>query len=64
MSVLSYEQTRRLKSNLYASRTAFERLEKAMNEDDDNEMYTAIGELLLWIMTTHEWFKKHLVVHI
>jgi hypothetical protein len=59
MSELKYEQRMRLKFNNYACSTAFKRLEKAIEEANDHEIYTAIGELLLWVMTTHEWHKKH-----
>jgi hypothetical protein len=59
MTNLKYEQKIRLKFNQYASRTAFQRLEKAIIENNDHEIYTAIGELLLWVMTTHEWHKEH-----
>ncbi|WP_066307780.1 hypothetical protein [Bacillus sp. FJAT-29814] len=59
MSELNYEQRMRLKFNHYASITAFKRLEKAIEESNDHEIYSAIGELLLWVMTTHEWHKKH-----
>jgi hypothetical protein len=59
MSELKYEQKMRLKFNHYASRTAYKRLEKAIEEANDHEIYAAIGELLLWVMTTHEWHKKH-----
>ncbi|PLR76140.1 hypothetical protein CU633_17270 [Bacillus sp. V3-13] len=59
MGELLYEQRMRLKYNLYACRTAYKRLENAIKENDNHEIYAAIGELLLWVMTTHEWYKKH-----
>lgn len=59
MPELRYEQKMRLKFNHYASRTAYKRLEKAIEEANNNEIYSAIGELLLWVMTTHEWHKGH-----
>ncbi len=59
MSDHRYELRMRLKFNLYACRTAKDRLEKAIENNDNHEIYTAIGELLLWIMTTNEWFIKH-----
>jgi hypothetical protein len=59
MTELKYEQKMRLKFNHYASRTAYKRLEKAVEEANDHEIYSAIGELLLWVLTTHEWHKEH-----
>ncbi|SDM17088.1 hypothetical protein [Bacillus sp. OK048] len=59
MSELKYEQKMRLKFNHYASGKAYKRLEKAIEEANDHEIYSGIGELLLWVMTTHEWHIEH-----
>jgi hypothetical protein len=59
MSKLNYEQKMRLKFNQYAHRTAYKRLKTAIEENNDHEIYSSIGELLLWVMTTHEWHKIH-----
>ena len=59
MSKLNYEQKMRLKYNQNASRTAYIRLSKAIETYDNNGIYSSIGELLLWVMTTHKWHKTH-----
>lgn len=59
MTNYSYEQRMRLKFNMYSYSTAYKRLTKAIEENNDHEIYAAIGELLLWVMTTHEWHKEH-----
>ncbi|MFS0864135.1 hypothetical protein [Fredinandcohnia sp. 179-A 10B2 NHS] len=56
---LSFEHKRRLKSNQYAYTTAYRRLKIAIEEYNSNEIYSAIGELLLWIMNAHDWHLKH-----
>ena len=50
---------RRLENNHYALEKARDRLEVAIESRDNNEIYTATGELLLWVLTTDEWHKKH-----
>jgi hypothetical protein len=59
VSDLLYENRMRLKYNHYAYTTAFRRLKNAIEKNNDHEIYTAIGELLLWVMTTHEWYIKY-----
>jgi hypothetical protein len=59
MSSLKNEQKMRLKFNQYAYSTAYKRLQRAIEDNNDYEIYSAIGELLLWVMTTHEWHKEH-----
>lgn len=50
---------RRLENNHYALEKARERLRVAIESRDKKEAYAAIGELLLWVMTTEEWHWKH-----
>ncbi|WP_420768767.1 hypothetical protein ACNR9V_03305 [Parageobacillus thermoglucosidasius] len=53
------ELIKRLENNHYALEKAYQRLQRAIGSYHDQEIYTATGELLLWVMTTHEWHKKH-----
>lgn len=55
----TYENRKRLKFNIYASRTAYQRLRKAIENNDDHEIYAATGELLLWIINIDKWFLEH-----
>ncbi|MBU8773177.1 hypothetical protein [Cytobacillus oceanisediminis] len=59
MSDLKYEERMRLKFNQYAYSKAYKRLKMAIDENNNHEIYSSIGELLLWVMTTHEWHKVH-----
>lgn len=59
MENVKFEVKMRLKSNHYATRKAYNRLQKAVEMNDNTKMYCAIGEVLLWILTTEEWHKKH-----
>jgi|SRR5690625_1107495 len=59
MTGIDFQAKIRLKFNRHASRTAYERLKVATNENDSHEIYTAIGELLLWVITTEEWHLAH-----
>lgn len=59
MSKFLYEQRMRLKYNMHAYQKVYKRLEKAIENNDDHEVYAAIGKLLLWVITTHEWHKVH-----
>lgn len=51
----------RLMYNHNSIRASFQKLEKATSSDDldDQDIYTAVGELLLWVVTTDEWYKIH-----
>jgi len=61
MKELKYEQSIRLMFNHNSIRLSFQKLEKAISSDDldDQEIYTTVGELLLWVVTTDEWHKIH-----
>lgn len=50
---------RRLENNHYALGKAYQRLKKAIDLNHDEEIYSATGEMLLWVMTTNEWHLKH-----
>lgn len=50
---------RRLENNHYALEKARERLRAALESRNNKEIYTATGELLLWVLTTDEWHCKH-----
>lgn len=56
---INLEHKLRLKFNQYACRKAYKRLETAINENDDHEIYATTGELLLWVLTTEEWHLSH-----
>ncbi|MDX8359834.1 hypothetical protein [Cytobacillus sp. IB215316] len=53
------QQLKRLENNLYALNKAYQRLQKAIDLNHEQEIYTAIGETLLWTMTTNEWHQSH-----
>ncbi|RST59720.1 hypothetical protein D5F11_011500 [Siminovitchia terrae] len=55
MKVLPYEQDMRLAFNNDSIRLSFQKLKEAIQSTDNQEVYTAIGELLLWVVTTDEW---------
>lgn len=59
MSNLNYENKMRLKFNQYAYSTAYKRLNRAIEDNNDHEIYSAIGEMLLWVMNTHQWHIEH-----
>ncbi|WP_117168878.1 hypothetical protein [Paraliobacillus sediminis] len=59
MSDKLFQHKMRLKFNMYSSRTAYNRLEKAIEENNNHEIYASTGELLLWVLTTDEWHKKN-----
>ncbi|WP_121615202.1 hypothetical protein [Virgibacillus halodenitrificans] len=59
MQLIDYPEKMRLKSNIYSYNTALKRLEKAIDQNDDCEVYASVGELLLWILTTEEWHIAH-----
>lgn len=48
----------RLDYNHNSMNKANEKLRKAIEINDDQEIYEATGELLMWIITTDEWHKK------
>ncbi|GIN38446.1 hypothetical protein [Heyndrickxia oleronia] len=50
---------KRLENNRYSLEKAFERLKNAIKQREEQEIYAAIGETLLWFLTTEEWHKKH-----
>lgn len=50
---------KRLENNRYALKKAYERLKNAIKQRDEQEIYSALGETLLWFLTTEEWHKKH-----
>ncbi len=53
------KRIKRLENNEYALELAYERLKKSLNSNQEKDIYSAIGELLLWVLTTDEWHKKH-----
>jgi len=60
MKKLSYEQSMRLKQNYYALNKSYDNLSKAMNNTENyQEIYIGINEMLLWIITTNDWFEKN-----
>ncbi|OAB41430.1 hypothetical protein [Paenibacillus glacialis] len=50
---------RRLEYNRYALEKVYQRLQNAVDSNHEQEIYTALGETLLWIMTTDEWHLSH-----
>lgn len=59
MSEIQTKHKKRLKFNQYAMNKAYERFERAIEDNDDNKVYASIGELLLWTISTEEWHKAH-----
>ncbi len=55
MNELPYELSIRLAFNNNSIRSSYGKLKKALDTSDDQEIYTAIGELLLWVVTTDDW---------
>ncbi|WP_137744828.1 hypothetical protein [Robertmurraya siralis] len=53
------EAIKRLENNHYAANKAFQRLKDAIKSIDDQEIYAATGEVLLWVLTTDLWHKKY-----
>ncbi len=45
----------RLENNIYALNSAYDRLMKSIDNRIERDIYSAIGELLLWVLTTDEW---------
>lgn len=56
---LPYEKKIRLKYNMHSISSSFKKLENAVSKLNDQEIYTAIGELLLWVVTTDDWHRKN-----
>lgn len=50
---------RRLELNVYAVNCAFDRLERALDPLNNNEIYASVGELLLWITNIDDWHEEH-----
>lgn len=50
---------KRLEYNCASYKSAFNRLKRAIDKEDNIEVYASIGELLLWILTTEEWHREH-----
>lgn len=50
---------KRLKNNEYALNLAYKRLNQAIKNKVEQDIYSAIGELLLWVLTTDTWHKKY-----
>jgi len=59
MTKYSYEQRIRLQFNNNALRAAHQRFKKADFQLNASEGYAAIGEILLWLLTTEEWHLVH-----
>lgn len=53
------EMVKRLKNNHYAIDKSFERLKKSIEIIAEQDVYSEIGNLLLWVLTTDEWHKKN-----
>lgn len=53
------EAIKRLENNHYALEKAIKRLNASIDKNDEQEIYAATGETLLWVLTTEEWHKKH-----
>lgn len=49
----------RLSKNRYALKIAYQRLRSAIENNNDDEVYAATGELLMWVIATDEWHKEH-----
>ena len=43
------KRIKRLENNEYALELAYERLKKSLNSNQEKDIYSAIGELLLWV---------------
>lgn len=61
MKEIKFTQSMRLGFNHNSVRESYQKLKKAIETDSPNDLdiYTAIGELLLWVVTTDEWHIKH-----
>ncbi|SCG82729.1 hypothetical protein DW1_1156 [Proteiniborus sp. DW1] len=53
------KKIKRLENNEYALNMAYKRLKNSITSSQEKDIYSAIGELLLWILTTDEWHKEH-----
>lgn len=56
---IDFPEKMRLKFNIYSYRMAYKRLESAIEQENNNEVYASVGELLLWVLTTEEWHFEH-----
>lgn len=59
MNNISSDYNMRLKYNHKSLLDSFEKFYEASNEANNHKIYTSIGELLLWIMTSDEWHRVH-----
>jgi hypothetical protein len=56
---ISSQQKLRLKLNHVASQSAYQRLITSFREQNDEVFYASTSELLMWIITTHDWHLKN-----
>lgn len=49
------ERIKRLRNNEYAMGQAYQRLNKAIREVNEQDTYASICEVLLWVITTNDW---------
>ena len=59
MCKISSEKNLRLKLNHVASQSAYQRLITSFREQNDEVFYASTSELLMWIITTHDWHLKN-----
>lgn len=61
LKTLKFTQSMRLGFNHNSVRNSFQKLDNIVNEENpsDLDVYTAIGELLLWVVTSDEWHTKY-----
>lgn len=60
MKKISYEKSMRLNQNYNALNKSYKNLSEAMkNTERFQEIYIAIGEMLLWVITTNDWFERN-----
>ena len=55
MSNKIFAQKMRLKLNHLATKAAYERLLTSFRESNDLTLYASTSELLMWVITTHDW---------
>lgn len=53
------ETLNRLENNHYAIGNAIERLSRAIEFNYEQDIYTSLGETLLWVLVTDEWHIAH-----
>nr|DAL96934.1 MAG TPA: hypothetical protein [Caudoviricetes sp.] len=53
------KKIKRLDNNIYALDMAYKRLQNSLNSNEEKDIYSAVGELLLWVLTTDEWHREH-----